>query len=1288
MSAADLLKHEGVDKISYNAHVGEISTLLGPPRDAGYGSDFYEADLEELYSRRYADTCEWMFERPEYSHWMRARATDPMPALLITSGPGGGKSVLIANMIKTLQATYERDPQRPVFYFFFDNSDANKNCALAAAKSILYQASTYGRLSEGEGFHALETRLGTAAVENSKKPSVIWKLLLGYLTLIPAAILVLDALDECNDISQLLDRILEPELRKSARLLLSGRQNIATQCNDAKSLCNLEIGVEEASRDIRAYLGSKKEGAFCPELHERTVNAIVEKSEGMFLWANLVSQDMESVYPTNFEAAIRALPQDLNSAYDKTLTRILTELRNKSQLLDICLKTLQWLSCSLRPLRMDELLSVLQKQSSSDEYWLKENSVKSACGPLVNIRKGRIQLIHFSTREYLTGPYLANLARPKLRQFYVDSRRTHVSIATASLNYIQAPKVKELLPLGRESYEESMTRTGGSSCLATASLQRIAWAGRVKTLLPFVEYAVRYWIQHLHFSTYPWDARDDLSTTASFLKSDDTLLWLELYFTLNPDDADLMRLTFEFRQSPEIGVGTPASLQSSWVRAVLNLLEEFGASLLWNPNEARHIDLSVLKNYDEALLKWSSAKTCKRQRPKIVEFRAPKRSDENEKPPSTDRRCQLSRNPGEIGRVVKFLEYHQESGMLIFADKEVPAGIRAYLYCQRAESGHPETPFEIRAPSTEPHTLRAGVTNKHMTDLCLQYEEEAGASSVFVVKLTLSEEERGPRHWATLVRVIEVGKPALGGNLFLANGRLYTAENVYDLQTGDLMKIRQEELTAGTTSMIRDATVAVHHYANGVPLRRYRDLSGIDPKSGGTYVHDFQGKQMRLPPGGPVLGLTDNGRYFLFIRRGHYRRLFEHEIPDQITIYDRSTGTSDCVLTDGLYKHHIFYADNEWLLCVTSSQLIRYHVASMTSQLGRQHDAVSMDVRNLAVEAIFVNVGKKEVYASAQGKLGWINVADMKWMEYPFEKPWGILVDGGHIIEEDLAEFNYQISSNGRELAIFTHGLYYPDDPIERKFTMRTFDLVSGSLTRKHVLPDELAPICLSHEWRTEVSSDLRILWITRALIRQTTTQDGDALEYLAFTGWYTSWHQPQFGAFGNYFAVCTDPSYGRSSRSLQFCIDLYETDGMRNTDEEFEPRRISVPLLRCGDINIRFHPNGLLLAILISGFVDPTNVLREENFSNPTPMASTQVHLHDIRTAETVLIWADNNIQPSSEWIPMSERTKYSARHSLFSENVTMLVDEDGVSINPCKYTITYPQTPIAHPPQSTAAE
>jgi len=375
--------------------------------------------------------------------------------------------------------------------------------------------------------------------------------------------------------------------------------------------------------------------------------------------------------------------------------------------------------------------------------------------------------------------------------------------------------------------------------------------------------------------------------------------------------------------------------------------------------------------------------------------------------------------------------------------------------------------------------------NKHMTDLCLQYEEEAGASGLFVVKLNLSGEKHGTERWATLLRVIEVGNPALRENPFLANGKLYTAENIYDLQTGNLMKIQQEELTSGTSGMVCDATMAIHHYANGVPLRRYWDSRAMDPKPGRTYVYDFQGKQMTLPSGGSILGLADDGRYLLFFRRRRYRRVLDYEIKDEITIFDGSTGTMDCISVHGLYKHHIFYANNEWLLCLTSSWLIKYYVPSMRSLPGCQHVTVTMNVRNIGVEAVCVDVGKREEYDSTQGKLGWINITDMKWTEYPFEKSWGILDSQGLMFGEDQAKLNHKISSNGYELAIITSWMYNSDDPIERRFTMRIFDLVSGSLSRKHVLPYESDSLYLSDEWEIEVSSDLRILRTHPALIRQ-----------------------------------------------------------------------------------------------------------------------------------------------------------------------------------------------------------
>lgn len=69
---------------------------------------------------------------------------------------------------------------------------------------------------------------------------------------------------------------------------------------------------------------------------------------------------------------------------------------------------------------------------------------------------------------------------------------------------------------------------------------------------------------------------------------------------------------------------------------------------------------------------------------------------------------------------------------------------------------------------------------------------------------------------------------------------------------------------------------------------------------------------------------------------------------------------------------------------------------------------------------------------------------------------------------------------------------------------------------------------------------------------------------------------------------------------------NLYGTDGTRTIDEEFDRHTISLPLLGSENVKIRFRRNSLLLAIVISGFDNAYNVLREKDLNKPTSLAST----------------------------------------------------------------------------------
>ena len=770
---ANFYSYTGFDSAAHNIRVSTIATYLGPPRDAGYGSDFYEADLEDTYTKRFTGTCEWIFRRPEYSKWMQVDGADPLPALLVTSGPGGGKSVLMATVIKRLQAARDTDPKRPVFYFFFDNSDTNKNCAIAAAKSLLHQAFMYGRADIGDRFHNTEAKLDTAAVENSKKFSTMWELLVDYLTLVPGAILALDALDECNDFEPLLNKLLQSELRRSLSILLSGRQNVALECKDRTwNLCCLDIGVIEASPDIRAYLGSKRKGAFRPQLREETINAIVKKSDGMFLWANLVSQNLESVSQTDrIQAALHALPQDLNSAYDITLTRLLKDLRNRPELLTLAREALQWVVCSIRPLRPEELLAALQRNHMLDRSWLDLEHIELACGPLINNKMWGIQLLHFSTREYLTGPYLVDPARSEARQFHVDLREANARLSTACVEYIGSSMVKEVSILGRGSIFErpDCTAINSSQCIGLS--KGINWEGREKVVnrggvmkvLPFAHYAISYWMDHLITCTYVPDISDDLEAVSAFMRSRDTFLWLELYLLLVAPDDGLMKLNIDCHKLYQVTKERPSVLQSTWARTVLEILEEYGQGLIMRSKEVHHIDVSVLETFNAQILHWLPAEELGRRVPKVLNsdgfYGVP---EQGAKLGSSSKRraIHLHRIPhdSELRRKVAFMCYHQETGLLIFADHET-LGAHTWLYCHDAKSGAPKS-FIRTVPTQQVcyvsyyRVLLQGVTGKDMRYICLQYLETGIWSSVIVWRFDLREEKLNSPSWAT--RVLEI----------------------------------------------------------------------------------------------------------------------------------------------------------------------------------------------------------------------------------------------------------------------------------------------------------------------------------------------------------------------------------------------------------------------------------------------------------------------------------------------------------------------------------------------------
>ena len=213
-----------------------------------------------------------------------------------------------------------------------------------------------------------------------------------------------------------------------------------------------------------------------------------------FRWVFCQLDTLQHCFPPNLRQFINELPETLDETYERMLRNI-----NKAQK-DNAHRLLQCLAVAIRPLRVEELAELLAfdfHASSSGgiptlkEDWRwddEEEAVLSTCSSLITIVRSDgsrvVQFSHFSVKEYLTSPRLAQ-SHGDVSRFYIDLDAAHTIMVQACLG--------TLLQL-----DEHTGDRGGNG-------------------LPLVKYAAEHWAEHAQFQNVPSGVRagiDDLFDTS------------------------------------------------------------------------------------------------------------------------------------------------------------------------------------------------------------------------------------------------------------------------------------------------------------------------------------------------------------------------------------------------------------------------------------------------------------------------------------------------------------------------------------------------------------------------------------------------------------------------------------------------------------------------------------------------------------------------------------------------------------------------------------------------------
>lgn len=311
-------------------------------------------------------TCEWFLTTPEYTGWRDGNhGLSESGFLWIKGKPGTGKSTLM----KYLYSIHSRQPGRAVISFFFNARGAMlERSTLGCYRTLLFLLLD-GRQELWEVLDHLD-KMGRSYIKSNG-----WNIALLTETFQKAVQILakeqpvecwIDALDECQDseVEQMVsffedldEFMLSSEL--PFRVCFASRHYPTIVPKKA-----IQLVLEKQERhenDISKYIAAKLRMG--NSIHQSEVESkLLGMSSGIFLWVVLVIPILNREYSKGKISALRKRLDEIPPGLDALFHSILARDNDDMQELLGCL---QWILCSIRPLKPLELYTAMQPSANS-----------------------------------------------------------------------------------------------------------------------------------------------------------------------------------------------------------------------------------------------------------------------------------------------------------------------------------------------------------------------------------------------------------------------------------------------------------------------------------------------------------------------------------------------------------------------------------------------------------------------------------------------------------------------------------------------------------------------------------------------------------------------------------------------------------------------------------------------------------------------------------------------------------------------------------------------------------
>ncbi|KAI1173966.1 hypothetical protein F4777DRAFT_413626 [Nemania sp. FL0916] len=412
----------------YHAQLNIISKAFGNAQRPR--SDLYTTQAPSKY---HTGSCQWLTEDEMFLRWMNPESddeeVDPITQpisnsrfLWLYGPPGSGKSIVSGHTINYLEAN-----NFDVSYYFF-KSGSNSTVAQLLL-SIAYQMAE----ANLEVRQCCLAMINSGTVINCNDYTIIWNIaFLGCVfktQFIQPQFWIIDALDECprDSLVSLVQMLGRVNPHTPLKIFLSSRPESRIQhIFELENIQYAEFQTGQAGslQDIAAYLRSR------PKLRGDVdslplVDMILQKSDGIFLWAALMMDRLDDCYSIeDMESIVKGVPGQMNDFYSDIVGKI-----EQSANADLAKSILKWIVSAPDPLSIDELREAVKLDINRTLLTTgSEAAVSQICRNLVTVNSdAQVQLMHQTAKTYLMS---------KDSNFYISKRQAHEDIALVCLTYL------------------------------------------------------------------------------------------------------------------------------------------------------------------------------------------------------------------------------------------------------------------------------------------------------------------------------------------------------------------------------------------------------------------------------------------------------------------------------------------------------------------------------------------------------------------------------------------------------------------------------------------------------------------------------------------------------------------------------------------------------------------------------------------------------------------------------------------------------------------------------------